>query len=304
MATQNEQYDIVISKGRVMDAETNFDAIRSVGIKAVAVVLMAVAIFAGLGQRAQAQQAGGIVIDLPEVRNYVSLGAGVIPDYMGSDDYTAGVAPAGLIKFGESDRYARLLVTELSVNVLDSRNWSLGPVLNYRFARDDVDDSAVKLMRDIDGTFEAGVFAGWTWIGEDDPRHRFTASVQFLHDAMDEHEGYIASISARYFQPVTLPLTLSIGMTATYGSSDYMQTYFGVDSDNAARSGLSEFNAGSGLRDVRIPVMAIYSLSPKWHIAGGLIYSKLLDDASDSPIVDDRGSSSQLFAGLGVAYAW
>jgi len=96
MATQNEQYDIVISKGRALNTETNFDALRSVGIKAVAVVLMAVAIFAGLGQRAQAQQAGGIVIDLPEVRNYVSLGAGVIPDYMGSDDYTAGVAPAGL----------------------------------------------------------------------------------------------------------------------------------------------------------------------------------------------------------------
>ncbi len=126
----------------------------------LAVALIAAAISAGLNQPARAQQAGGIVIDLPEVRNYVSLGAGVIPDYKGSDDYTVGVAPAGLMKFGKSDRYARLLVTELSVNVLDSRNWSLGPVLNYRFARDDVDDSAVKLMRDIDGTFEAGLFAG------------------------------------------------------------------------------------------------------------------------------------------------
>ncbi len=50
--------------------------------------------------------------------------------------------------------------------------------------------------------------------------------------------------------------------------------------------------------------MAIYSLSPSWHVSGGLIYSRLFDDASDSPIVDDRGSSDQLFAGLGVAYAW
>jgi outer membrane scaffolding protein for murein synthesis (MipA/OmpV family) len=99
-------------------------------------------------------------------------------------------------------------------------------------------------------------------------------------------------------------LTLSIGATVTYGSSDYMQTYFGVDSNNAARSGLSQFSAGSDLRDVRIPVMAIYSLSPNWHLSGGLIYSRLLGDASDSPVVDDRGSSDQLYAGLGVAYAW
>ena len=272
--------------------------------KIPAAVLIAAAVWAGSSQLAHAQQAGGLVIDLPDVRNYASLGVGVVPDYMGSDDYTAGIAPAGLVRFGDSDRYVRLLVAELSVNVLDSRNWSLGPVVNYRFARDDVDDSVVKLMRDVDGTVEAGVFAGWTWIGEDDPRHRFAASVQFLHDVMDEHEGYIASVSARYFKPVTLPLTLSVGVTATYGSSDYMQTYFGVDSVDSARSGLSEFNAGSGLRDVRVPLMAIYSLSPKWHIAGGLIYTKLLDDASDSPVVDERGSSNQIYAGVGVAYAW
>ncbi len=270
----------------------------------LAVALTVAAIWAGLSQPARAQQAGGIVIDLPEVRNYVALAVGVIPDYMGSDDYTVGIAPAGLIKFGKSERYARLLATELSLNVLNSRNWSLGPVVNYRFARDDVDDNVVDRMRDVDGTVEAGVFAGWTWIGEDDPRHRFTTSAQFLHDAGSEHEGYLLSASARYFQPVTRPLTLSIGVTLTYASSDFMQTYFGVDSDNAARSGLSQFNAGGGLRDVRIPMMAIYSLSPKWHISGGLIYSRLMGDASDSPIVDERGSNNQLFAGLGVAYAW
>ena len=49
--------------------------------------------------------------------------------------------------------------------------------------------------------------------------------------------------------------------------------------------------------------MAIYSLSPKWHIAGGRIYTKLLDDASVSPVVDERGSSNQLDAGGGGAYA-
>ncbi len=271
---------------------------------AFAAVLTAVAISAGLGQRAHAQQAGGVVFELPEIRNYVAVAAGVVPDYMGSDDYTIGGAPAGLVKFGSSERFARLIVTELSVNVLDSRSWRLGPVLNYRLARDDVDDSAVGRMRDIDGTVEAGVFGGWTWIGDEDPRHRFTASAEFLHDVGDQHSGYLISASARYFQPVTRPLTLSIGTTVTYGSGDYMQTYFGVDSNNAARSGLSQFNADSGLRDVRIPLMAIYSLSPNWHLAGGLVYSRLLGDASDSPIVDDRGSSNQLFAGLGVAYAW
>jgi outer membrane protein len=270
----------------------------------VVVGLTIIALSAGIGQRAQAQQAGGIAFEFPEIRNYVAGAVGIVPDYMGSDDYTIGAAPAGLMKFGNSDRYARVLVTELSVNVIDSRVWNFGPVLNYRLARDDVDDDAVDLMRDIDGTIEAGVLGGWTWIGDDDPRHRFNVSAEVLYDVGDTHEGYIVSVGARYFQPVTLPLTLSIGATVTYGSDDYMQTYFGIDSDNAARSGLSQFSAGGGLRDVRIPIMAIYSLSPNWHVTGGLVYSRLLDDASDSPIVDDRGSSDQIYAGLGVAYAW
>jgi len=29
-----------------------------------------------------------------------------------------------------------------------------------------------------------------------------------------------------------------------------------------------------------------------------------MSDASDSPIVDDRGDSSQYIYGLGVAYSW
>ncbi len=267
-------------------------------------VILPVAIAFGLSASPTVAQTGsGLVIDVPGVRNYVSLGVGVVPDYIGSDDYTAGIAPAGVIKFGDSEAYAKLLATELSVNFLNSKNWSMGPVVNYRFARDDVDDAVVGLMRDIDSTVEAGVFAGWTFIG-DDPRNRLTTSVSFLNDVGGEHDGYLIAASARYFRPVRRPLTLSVGVTATYASSDYMQTYFGVDADNASRSGLSLFSAGSGIRDIKIPFMAIFSFSPKWHLAGGLIFSKLIGDASDSPVTNDRGSDFQFFAGLGVAYAW
>jgi outer membrane protein len=268
-------------------------------------IVLPVAIAFGLSASPTvAQTGGGLVIDVPDVRNYVALSVGVVPDYMGSDDYTVGIAPAGKIKFGNTERYAKLLVSELSVNLLNSKNWSLGPVVNYRFARDDVDDATIEGMKSIDGTVEAGVFAGWTWIGEQDRRQRFAASVSFLNDVGDEHEGYLVSASARYFQPVSRQLTLSAGVTTTYASSDYMQTYFGVDASNVGSSGLSTFSASSGIRDVRFPIMAIWSFSPNWHLAGGFIYSKLLGDASDSPVTNNRGDDNQFYTGLGVAYAW
>ncbi len=83
-----------------------------------------------------------------------------------------------------------------------------------------------------------------------------------------------------------------------------MQTYLGVDASNVGSSGLSTFRASSGIRDVRFPIMAIWSFSPKWHLVGGLVYSKLLGDASDSPVTNNRGDDNQFYAGIGVAYAW
>jgi outer membrane scaffolding protein for murein synthesis (MipA/OmpV family) len=159
-------------------------------------------------------------------------------------------------------------------------------------------------MRDIEGAIELGAFVGWTHTNPKDKRNRFATSLQFLQDVSDEHEGFLFAASAKYFQPVSRPLTLTAGITLTYGSSDYMQTYFGVDANNAARSGLTQFSAGSGIRDIKFPLLAIYSLSPKWHLTGGAVISILTGDASDSPVVDDSGSSTQIYAGLGAVYAW
>jgi outer membrane protein len=249
-------------------------------------------------------QTTGSAIEVPGVRNFVAAAVGMVPDYLGSNDYTVGAAPAGVIRFGDTDRYVRLLVTDINVNLIDSPNWSFGPALNYRLGRSDVDDNAVDNMSDIDGTFEVGAFGGWTWVGDDDPRHRFSVGTEVLYDVGGEHEGYLISGSVRYYQPVLKPLTLSIGAALTYGSGDYMDTYFGVNAGNVGSSGLSAFNADSGLRDVRVPLMAIFSFNEHWHASGGVIYTRLLNDAADSPVVDQRGSKDQFFAGVGIAYSW
>jgi outer membrane protein len=152
------------------------------------------------------------------------------------------------------------------------------------FGRSHSGDVVVDRFTDIEATIEAGLFGGYTWVGPKDPRQRISTSLQVLQDAAGEHEGFLITGSVRYFQPVAKPLTLSVGFSATYGSTDYMQTYFGVDAVNAARSGLSRFDADAGFRDMRFPIMAIFSFSPKWHLAGGVIFSRLLEDASESPV--------------------
>ncbi|MGL4281156.1 MAG: hypothetical protein ACRCS0_12370, partial [Albidovulum sp.] len=60
--------------------------------------------------------------------NYAGLGIGGLPDYLGSDNYTGGVAPFGRLSLG-GDRYVSLEGNYLSMNLLDHPNWRVGPAL-------------------------------------------------------------------------------------------------------------------------------------------------------------------------------
>lgn len=258
-----------------------------------------------LSSASRAQNAGGLAIEVPDIDNFVGGAVGFVPDYVGSDDYTIGIAPVARIQIGKGERFAKLTITELTVNVLDNERWSLGPLLNYRMGRDDdVDDTKVKQMREIDDSLEVGVFGGWTWKSQNDPRARLVAGLSAKQDVTDGHDGYLVDASVRYFTPLSRSFVLSFGGSTTYGSSDYMDTYFGVDARDASVTGLSQFSASDGFRDVRFSLMAIQSLSINWHLAGGVVYSKLLGDAADSPVVDDRGDDNQFFVGFGAVYAW
>jgi outer membrane protein len=203
------------------------------------------------------------------------------------------------------ERYLMLKSTELSANVLNHTWLRFGPVVNYRFGRDDdVDDDVVKEMEEIDGTMEAGAFLGAEFVNSKSPRERFSASVQFLSDVGGEYNGYIVDVSARYWYPVSLPVDISIGVGGNYANSNYMDTYFGVNQKDSDRTGMSLFDAGSGMKGVRVLPAVVVHFSESWHLGIGGRYERLLNDAKNSPLVDDQGSADQWVAGLGVAYYW
>jgi MipA family protein len=49
--------------------------------------------------------------------------------------------------------------------------------------------------------------------------------------------------------------------------------------------------------------MVMQSLSENWHVGAGILYSRLLSEAADSPIVVDRGSANQIVGGIGFSTA-
>jgi MipA family protein len=78
---------------------------------------------------------------------------------MGAKDRVIGFAPAARVQL-QGNRFAELYGPFADVNLLETPNWGLGPMVSYRFGRKDVDDPVVNTLPSISGGFEAGVFAG------------------------------------------------------------------------------------------------------------------------------------------------
>ncbi|MEP1201287.1 MipA/OmpV family protein [Tateyamaria sp.] len=256
------------------------------------------------GLSATTVQSEGGSFTPPQYSNFLSFGIGVVPDYIGSDDNFIGAAPFGIFGLGEN-RFVSIVANSAYVNVSKDKNFRFGPTATYRFGRDDdVDDSVVSLMEEIDDTVELGAFAGYMMELSDDIRDRATFGGQIAFDVGGVHNGYAASINARRWFPVGKFGVLGLGAAVTYGSGDYMDTYFSVSPVDAATTGLPQYKAGDGLRDARVMALFIHPITKNWVAGGGVYYSRILGDAADSPIVEDRGKKDQLIYGLGIGYVW
>lgn len=235
--------------------------------------------------------------------SYIAGAIGMVPDYIGSDDYTIAGAPAGRITFSGT-RDLRLIATNLTSNLINHEFIRFGPAINYRFGRDDVDDDIVDRMGDIDSAFEIGASMGLDFSNASSPRHRFGAFLEFLHDVSGEHGGYLVTGTMKYWRPLGRAFDFGLQAGVTYGNRDYMNAYFGVSASDSALSGLPTYSANGGIRDLTITPSLIFHLSKKWHIGGFFRYQRILSDAADSPLVDQRGDANQILVGLGLAYSW
>jgi outer membrane protein len=276
----------------------------SVAIESKRAGRVAILLLSALGMVTQGAQAEDLVIplELPQP-NFVGVGIGGYPDYFGSDEQALGAAPIARISLG-GNRFARLVVNDLRVNLLDHPNWQLGPAAVYRFGRKDVDDRVVRKVHEIDKSLSLGAFGGYIWKDPGEIRRQAGVGGWALGDASGAYDGWTAGLNAFAMQPVARMVSLAGGAAFSYGSENYMDEYFGVTAADSLASGLPIYTPGGGVRDVRGWLVAVVHLGPQWHVGAGVMYSRLVGDAADSPLVSDRGSASQWVYGVGGLYAW
>ena len=239
------------------------------------------------------------VTDLPNYDKFAILAYGFGPQYLGADETTSLPVPAGRLNFGEYQSVT-LMGNYLTTNLLDHPNWRLGPAGILRFGRGDVDNDAVAALPDIDPSLDLGLNVAYVVKG-DDIRERWVSGVTVMQDVTGAHGGLVASASSHVWMPVGKYGAFAIGGAVSWGSGDYMDTYFSVSEGSTAASGLPRYTAGSGTRDARVMAIFIHPLNERWAVGAGVLYSRLLGDAGDSPVVGNR---NQLIGGIGVLRAW
>jgi len=234
--------------------------------------------------------------------NLVSLGVGTAPDYSGSSNNVAGLAPAVRYKFQNSERFLLLLGPTLSFNLVDSTRWRAGPMFNYRFQRDDeVEDAVVRQMRPIGAEIEVGAFLQYNLPLSATPFHQLS----FSGDIAASGNGGVGHLRMMYWQPISTGVIANIGVGMSYGDDEFVQTYYGVTGSDVAlfpSLGGKAYNASGGVTGVQVPFGLSMALSRQWLLSVGGRYERLQGDAADSPIVTQRGKASQWIYGVGVSY--
>lgn len=233
----------------------------------------------------------------------VTLGAGAIyhPDYLGSDEYEP--VPFPVVKIERGALYVKTEGPGLKANVMPHGLFEFGPIVKYGEGRSDVEDAIVDRLPEIDDAVWLGLFAGYTEKGIFGDRDSLGVEIEGLKAATDDN-GTTVTLGAEYGLQATKRLSLSIGTSATYADTDYAQTYFSVDTAGAAASGLSQYAAGSGLRDVALKLSARYAITREIGLGAIAGVSRLVGDFADSPIVEERGNATQAFGGLFLTYTF
>lgn len=220
------------------------------------------------------------------------------PTYLGSDRDGVSVGPFGRIAWHDTVS----LDNEGLKIYWHQDNFRCGVGLTYDAGRKDRDqnsffsngDERLKGMDEISPAVGFNAFTSYQ-IG---PLALGLSATRF--DGK-ENEGTLVNVDIGAPLHPTLRLTIIPRLSAVWANRDYMETFFGVTTAEAADSRFHQFTANYGLRNVAAGVAVAYSFNEHWGFGGRLTVTRFAGDAAKSPLTLSD-VSTQLILGFGYHY--
>lgn len=243
----------------------------------------------------------------------VGVGAAIMPDYDGSEDYGWTPGPGAIGSVGGFD--FQLVGNRLSVDLIPDGgsasgwNFQAGPIGVVNFNRASVkgiDNPQVKAMGKLGTAFELGGYVGIGKTGViTSPYDRASLSLSYRHDVSNVHDSAIWTPSFTYITPLSRKSLVGIFVSADRVEDGFADTYFGVTPEQSVASGLPVYNPDGGWKNWTAGLGGAVSITGDLQhglqLFGGGTYRKLLGDFADSPVTTSR---NQWLGVVGLAFSF
>ncbi len=233
----------------------------------------------------------GILTFLAPEDTELSLGAGPVfkPDYFGSDNYEVNVDPQVYIKI---NNFTFLDDDGAEFALLGFSGFRFGPSIRLVGDRDESENPALQGLGDVGATFELGGFAATTFVD------RYSVKFKVRKGISTGHRGLIVdafgtALLFRYGR-----FSSSISAQASWIGNDYADVYFSITPEQSANSGLEQFDARSGFRNIGGSLNGYVNLGSRWSLNPYVSYDLVIGNIQDTPIIRDFGNRDQVRAGF------
>jgi outer membrane scaffolding protein for murein synthesis (MipA/OmpV family) len=220
---------------------------------------------------------------------HVEIGAGaeISAKFEGSQDLDLSPVPWFSAEFGDR---VKVNLHGITVKAYEIDGATLSGRLGYDLGRSESDASHPSGGGDVG----AGVNLGVEITYEADPLE-FKAT---LDRTAGGSNGFVGTLTLAYVHRFG-QFSLSVGPSVTWADGKYMGSYFSVNDHQAAKSGLSKYDADGGFKSVDLEANLSYAITDNWVVQSRAVLGYLLPAASDSPNVEEKLQPSLV---LGLIY--
>ncbi len=220
----------------------------------------------------------------------IGLGGQLEPAYSGARKLT--VSPLPDVDLTYKKLFFLSSTDGLGIYAVNTETIDFGPAIYFQRGRSQSDGPRLRGMGSI----------AWA------PQARFDGEINigpvnlsaFLGKDFAGQQGVIAGVEIASALPLLTDKLYALpSVSANFGDSRYMQTWYGVSSIQSLRTGYAPYRPGTGLESVGAELKLAYLLTKNWVAFTRCKYDYLAQLAAKSPVVQRRGQPT---VGAGVSY--
>jgi outer membrane scaffolding protein for murein synthesis (MipA/OmpV family) len=239
---------------------------------------------------APAQDTGDAPAPRRKFEAAIGLRAGYGPEYIGASRSDFGATPAIYLRYGRLslssasgliDRRNDDVLRGLGVDLSRSDTFRAGLSLRYDDGRSSDDKEGLRGIGGVSSTVR--VRGALQWRLPDNWR----VSAALTPDLFDRGGGTLLEGGVSREWRFDARTRWRIGGSLTWANGEYMRSYFGVDEEGSAASGLPVYEPGSGWRDLGLSTRLRFDINRRWTVNGGVGLTRVLGPARDSPFTED-----------------